>query len=299
MDTPAVKIPLLPQNDLDSIRNKMLDVAYAGQSENQKLDLYFPEGVKEPWPLIIHFHGGAFLFGTRRDIVLRPMLRALNHGYALASVEYRLSREARFPALVYDCKAAIRWLRAHAEELGVHPSRFAVWGPSAGGYLAAMMGVTQGNPTFEDLSMGSPDASSDVQAVIDWCGPVGDFCKMDEQILENALGLADHDDPLSPESRVLGHTIQEVRELSRLAAPITHITKDVPPILIQHGMADDLVPVQQSITFAREIERIAGEDRVSLRTYEGRGHHGQPWFDEPRVSDEVFAFLDDVFNRGV
>lgn len=298
MDTPDVRIPPLPQGDLDSIPYKMLDVAYAGQSENQKLDLYFPEGAEKPWPLIIHFHGGAFLFGTRRDIVLRPMLRGLRHGYAIASVEYRMSREARFPALVYDCKAAIRWLRAHADELGIDPSRFAAWGPSAGGYLAAMVGVTQGNPAFEDLSMGNPDASSDVQAVIDWCGPVGDFCKMDEQIRENGLGLADHDDPLSPESRSLGHAIQEVRELSRLAAPITHITKNVPPTFIQHGMADDLVPVQQSITFAREIEQVAGEDRVRLRTYNGRGHHGQPWFEEPWVSDEVFAFLDDVFGGG-
>ncbi len=298
MEDSRVVLPLLPRHELDAIRHKQLDVAYAKQSGSQMLDLYYPDGASGPYPLIIHFHGGAFLFGTRRDDNLRPMLRALKRGYALASVEYRLSGEARFPALVYDCKAAIRFLRANASRLHLDPWRFAAWGPSAGGYLAAMMGTTCGNPAFEDLTMGWAEASSDVQAVIDWCGPAGDFCLMDSQIRQNGFGAADHDDPLSPESRLLGHAIQEVRELSRLAAPVSHVHPGVPPFLIHHGEADETVPVQQSEALARRIRETAGADRVILRTFAGKGHHGQPWYDAEALTDEIFDFLDRVFQRG-
>lgn len=291
MEEPNFSIPTLPLSILGSYTQKYFDIAYAAQSYAQRLDLYFPNDKPGPYPLIVHFHGGAFMFGTKRDINLLPILRSLDQGYALASVEYRLSGEARFPALVYDCKAAIRYLRAHASALNIDPDMFIAWGPSAGGYLAAMMGVTGGNPAFEDLSMGNPEVSSQVQAVVDWCGPTGDFCLMDNQVRTNGIGAADHDHSLSPESRLLGCAIQRVRELSRLAAPITHVGESVPPFLIQHGEADGIVPFQQSIDFADRIARIAGKNRVTLRTYVGKGHHGEPWFDYPDITDEVFKFL--------
>jgi len=296
MEEPNFQIPRLAQSILDAIPRKILDMPYAQQSESQKLDLYFPECGRKPYPLVVHFHGGAFMFGTKRDDNLRPMLRSLDHGYALASVEYRLSGEARFPALVYDCKAAIRFLRANAEVFDIDAGKIAVWGPSAGGYLAAMMGATQGSPAFEDLSMGNGKVSSDIQAVVDWCGPAGDFCLMDAQIRQNGLGVADHDDPLSPESRLLGHAIQKVRELSRLAAPATHIHKNIPPFLIHHGQADETVPVQQSEELAKRIAAVAGAEKVHLHTFAGKGHHGQPWYDNICLTDEIFAFLKSVFD---
>lgn len=297
MEDYTFQIPLLPQAVLDGIPRKQLDIAYAGDSPNQKLDLYFPEEGRAPHPLILHFHGGAFAIGTKRDDNLEPMLRARTRGYAVASVEYRMSGEARFPALVYDAKAAIRFLRARADAWQLDPARFAVWGPSAGGYLAAMLGASNGNPAFESLEMGNAGQSSDVQAVVDWCGPAGDFCLMDAQIQENGVGKADHDDPDSPESRILGHAIQEVRELSRLAAPCTHVHPQVPPFLIHHGEADGVVPVQQSRRLAEAIARVAGEDRVTLRTFPGKGHHGEPWYHEPRLTEEVLDFLDAALQR--
>lgn len=292
MDTPDMKIPELPREILDGIGRKRLDIVYACQSDMQKMDVYYPDAGEGPFPVIVHFHGGAFLFGTRRDINLIPMLRALDRGYVLVSVEYRLSGEARFPALVYDCKAAIRYLRAHAQELCVDPERIAVWGPSAGGYLAAMMGTTGGNPAFEDLSMGNENYSSSVQAVVDWCGPAGNFCMMDAQIRAQGIGMADHDDPLSPESRLMGCAIQDVPQLCRLAAPLTHVHGDVPPFLIHHGEADGIVPCAQSHALADAIRRTAGESRVMLHTFEGKGHHGEAWYEEAAMTDEVFAFLD-------
>lgn len=292
----SFRIPLLPDAALAAIPKKHLDIAYASQSPNQILDLCLPEG-PGPFPLIVHFHGGAFALGTKRDANLAPMLRGIARGYAVASVEYRMSGEARFPALVYDAKAAIRFLRANAEKYRLDPARFAAWGPSAGGYIAAMLGATNSNPSFEDLAMGNAHASSEVQAVVDWCGPAGDFCRMDGEIRENGVGVADHDDPNSPESRILGCAIQKVRELSRLAAPCTHVGKDAPPFLIHHGEADPVVPVQQSRTLAAAIAAQAGPERVRLVTFPGRGHHGEPWFDEPAMSDAVFDFLDGALRR--
>ncbi len=298
MEDYSFQIPVLPQEVLDGIPRKHLDIPYASASPNQKLDIYLPEGGETPYPTIIHFHGGAFALGTKRDINLQPMLRGLQKGYAVCSVEYRLSGEVRFPALIYDAKAAIRFLRAHAEEYQLDPSRFAAWGPSAGGYIVGMLGTTVGIPAFEDLSMGNAEFSSAVQAVVDWCGPCGDFCRMDGQIRENGVGLADHDDPNSPESRLLGHAIQDMQELSRLAAPYVHAHRNVPPFLIHHGEADPVVPVQQSMALANAIEAAAGSERVTLYTFPGKGHHGEPWYEEEALSDGVFVFLDCVLQHG-
>lgn len=298
METPQVRIPPLAQAVLDTIPRKELDIPYADGSPSQRLDIYWPARGEGPFPVVAHFHGGAFMFGTRRDVNLAPMLRVLAHGYALVSVGYRLSGEARFPALVYDAKAALRFLRANAARYRLRGDQVAAWGPSAGGYLAAMLGATGGNPAFEDVTMGNAGESSAVQAVVDWCGPAGDFCRMDVQIRESGIGEADHDDPLSPESQLLGCAIQQVPELSRLAAPVTHVRADIPPFLIHHGEADGTVPVQQSIDLARRIEAVAGAGRVTLRTFAGKGHHGEPWYEAPALTEEVVRFLDGVFDGG-
>jgi acetyl esterase/lipase len=130
---------------------------------------------KKPYPTILYFHGGAFRFGEKDDSSLEPMLRGLAKGYAVASFQYRLSGEARFPAMIDDGKAAIRYLHAHSEEYGLDNQRFALWGPSSGGYLVSMLGLTTNNPAFDDLSLGNPSASENVAAVIDWCAPVSGF----------------------------------------------------------------------------------------------------------------------------
>ena len=289
MEHPGHVIPRLSQTVLDSIPTKLLDVHYADRSPDQVLDIYYPK-TKGPYSLIVHFHGGAFLFGTQRDVNLVPMLRGLDRGYAIISVGYRMSGEARFPAMIYDAKAALRFLRAHASSLNLLTDKIGVWGPSAGGYLVSMLGVTNDNPAFEDLSLGNPGFSSTVQAVVDWCGPCGNFLAMDPAIRANGFGDADHNDPLSPESRFMGAPIPHIPELVRLASPISHVSKHLPPFLIQHGEADPVVPVQQSQTYAQAIQEAGGS--VTLLTYPDKGHHGQPWYEEPWMSDLVFEFFD-------
>lgn len=288
------QIPILSQELLDSIITKYLDIPYCDESPSQVLDIYLPENTTKPYPVIMHYHGGAFMFGTQRDCNLEPILRGLARGYAVVSVQYRMSGEARFPAFVWDCKAAVRWVRANAEQYDLDHKKIAAWGPSAGGYIAAMLGVTADNPVFENPAQGNTEYSSEVQAVIDWCGPCGGFLNMDIEISKNEIGLSDHNDADSPESRILGAQITSVPELVEIAAPYRYAHKDVPPFLIIHGDADPIVPVQQSQTLANAIEKVAGKERVTLKTFAGKGHHGEPWYDESEISDLCFDFLEQV-----
>ncbi|MBE7017704.1 MAG: alpha/beta hydrolase, partial [Ruminococcaceae bacterium] len=166
MDGPPDFIPPLAQKILDAISEKYLEIPYCNGSPDQKLDLYLPENRSGKCPVIVHFHGGAFLFGTKRDDSVEPMLRGLDRGYAVVSAEYRKSGEARFPAMVYDAKTVIRWVRANAEKYGLDTERIAIWGPSAGGWLSSFVAVTNDNPAFEDLSLGYGEYSSRVHACV-------------------------------------------------------------------------------------------------------------------------------------
>lgn len=282
----------LDQAILDSIPRKELDIPYCSQSPLQILDLYLPENAPVPYPLIIHIHGGAFANGNQREDNVIPMLRGLKRGYAVASIQYRRSREALFPAQVWDAKAAVRFLRSNAARWNLDPERFAVWGPSSGGWLSAMTALTPGNPAFTDPSQGNAGVSETVQAVIDWCGPCGGFLEMDQAFRRSGLGVSDHDQADSPESRFLGRQITEVPELCRMACPCTYVSPEMPPVCIVHGGSDQVVPVEQSVTFARAIQDTAGDCRVELHIVEGKLHHGDPWYHEPWVTELCLDFLD-------
>lgn len=289
----------LTQEFLNQIDTKYFDIHYCEDSPMQIMDLYYPnEKSDEPYPVIVHSHGGGFANGDQRENNAEPMLRGLERGYVVASVQYRRSREAFFPAQLYDVKAAIRYLRAHAEELQLDTDRFAIWGPSSGGWLASMTGVTAGNPAFEDLDQGNAGYSSEVQAVIDWCGPCGGFLEMDKALKKSGCGVPDHNEADSPESRFLGRPITEVPELVKLACPCTYVTEKTPPVCIIHGSADQTVPVEQSITFYNTLVEKAGEDKVEIHIVEGKLHHGDPWFHEPWVADICLDFLDKVLKKG-
>lgn len=293
---PLVPIPALSQDILDSIEEKYLDIPYADVSESQKLDLYLPNRKSDkPYPVIVHFHGGAFMICSKRDDSVEPMLRGLERGYAVISAEYRKSGEARYPAMVYDAKAVIRWVRANAEKYNLDTEHIAVWGPSSGGWLSAYTAVTNDNPAFEDLSLGNAGFSSHVHACVDWCGPCAGFLEMDKAIRASGIGVADHDEPMSPESQFLGAPIPKVPELVRLASPMAHVGPDTVPFLIIHGGADPVVPVEQSIAFHEALEAAGVTAR--LHVAEGKPHHGDPWYHELWVSDMCLDFLDEQFGR--
>jgi acetyl esterase/lipase len=254
------------------------DLPYvSGGHERQKLDVYLPKDGTH-LPLIIHIHGGAFKMGSKEQGV---PLEYLSRGYAVASINYRLSQHAKFPAQIEDCKAAVRWLRAHATEYGIDPNRIAAWGASAGGHLAAMLGTTGDTREFD---VGEHlDQSSRVQAVVDYFGPT-DFLQMDAQRLPNGMT---HDPADSPESQLLGGAIQENPDKAARASPLTYVTRDDPPFLICHGDADPMVPHHQSELLEAAL-RQAGVP-VTFYTVKGGGH-GR--FSDPKVAELTQEFLE-------
>jgi acetyl esterase/lipase len=239
------------------------DIEYVpGGHARQKLDLYLPAGTNTALPLIIWIHGGAWRGGSKDNC---PAIRFVAKGYAVASVNYRLSQHAVFPAQIEDCKAAVRWLRAHAKDYGLDPNRFGAWGSSAGGHLVALLGTTGGVKEFEvGPNLG---VSSRVQVVVDFYGPT-DLLRMAEQSGPNSR--MDHNAPDSPESQLVGGTLQENKERAAKTNPIVYVSRDDPPMLLVHGDADPLVPHQQSEELYQAL-RKAGVD-ATLHIVKGGGH---------------------------
>jgi acetyl esterase/lipase len=289
-----VPTDLPPMMNVDHIKRKWLDIPYASQSLAQRMDIYIPEKGSGPFPVIVAIHGGAWMICDKRDVQQLPMLQGLNRGYAVVSINYRLSHEAKFPAQIFDCKAAIRFIRANAEKYSIDPDRIIAWGGSAGGHLSALLGTSAGVSELEDLSMGNAEYSSEVQLVVDWFGPTEDFLKMDEELSASKNGVPDHSQPNSPESLLLGKMITEAPELVKFASPMTYIHKDIPAFLIQHGSLDQLVPVEQSINFAKKIEEIAGKEKVILEILNG-SIHADPAFESKENVERVFKFIDEHF----
>jgi acetyl esterase/lipase len=241
------------------------DLAYVTDGHvRQKLDLYLPKHASEPTPLILWIHGGGWANGSKANCP--PLQEGLTEqGYAVGSMDYRLSGDAIFPAQIEDCKAAIRWLRAHAAEYNLDPDRIGVWGSSAGGHLVALLG-TSGHVTEFDVGE-HLDHSSQVQAVCDFYGPT-DLLQMDAHALPTAR--MKHDAADSPESRLIGGPIQAHPAQAAKANPITYVSQAAPPFLIVHGDKDPLVPLHQS-QLLFEALKSAGV-HVRFHTLKGAGH---------------------------
>jgi acetyl esterase/lipase len=232
-----------------------------------------------PAPGLIWVHGGAFRHGSK-DSGIGRLFPFARRGYVCASVEYRLSGEARWPAQIEDCKCAVRYLRAHAAELGLDPDRIGAWGPSAGGHLVAMLGVAPDRPELEGDG-GWAGQSSRVQAVCNWYGP-SDLPTMVEQPSSIDRRGAEY-----PESWLLGGRVQDHPDRARAASPTSYVAGGEPPFLIAHGDQDPVVPYQQS----QLLYETLGSSDVTLQTVGGAGHGG-PQFDHPALLDAVAAFFD-------
>lgn len=258
---------------------RLLNLVYVTNGhERQKLDLFIPPNATNPVPVIIWVHGGAWKAGSKEN---SPATRFLRNGYAVASINYRLSQHAIFPAQIEDCKGAVRWLRAHAKEYNLDPDRFAAWGASAGGHLVALLGTT-GNVKSFDVGE-NLDFSSRVQAVVDFFGPT-DLTLMSKDAPPN--GPIDHDAADSPESLLIGGPIQANKEKAAKANPINYVTRDAPPFLILHGDKDNLVPYQQS-ELLRDALQKAGVP-ATLNIIPGAGHG----FAGPEINRQVDEFLE-------
>ena len=266
------------------------DIVYS--DSGQKLDLYLPAYVTGQVPLIVYIHGGAFKGGDK-DRAAQPypqglagrktLVQVIPPGYVFASINYRLSGEATFPAQIHDCKAAIRWLRAHADEYHIDPARIGVWGASAGGHLAALLGTSGGNKELEGTG-GNPQFSSSVQAVCDHFGPTN-LVRMSEM-----LGQIDIE---NNESLYIGGPLKKNLEKANLANPITHIKEKTPPFLIIHGDSDVLVPSDQSRILYEAL--VKAKVTASLHIIPGAGH-GFAGATRQQI-DEIDRLTVDFFNK--
>lgn len=266
------------------------DVAY-GPARAHTLDLFLPSPDHVPARVIVFVHGGGWAEGDKADGQEKGALDGVRRGYAVASINYRLSGEATFPAAILDARAAISFLRANAKRYGLDKDRFAAWGDSAGGHIVSLLGTAAHAPIFAGASLGNADQPSTVKAVVDWFGP-NDFGSMDAEFKASGAGKPDKSAAGSFESKFLGKPVTQAPELVKAANPMTYITADCPAMLIQHGDKDDLVPIEQSIAFAAALKAKLPAGKVELDILKGAGHGGEA-FESAANLDRVFAFLDE------
>ena len=260
------------------------DVPYSSPAGSRPLtlDLYAPQPSPIPTPIVLYVHGGGWNSGDSRHALTfsdfpQALARLASNGYLVASVNYRLSQQAHFPAALQDVKTAIRWLRDHASDYGGDPTRLAVWGMSAGGQLAAMAGTSCGVPRFEpDANVGFNAPSDCVEAVIDWFGPM-DLEGLGDGEVAQYLGCEPANCP---------------PVVARLASPLTFISETTPPFLIQQGSADTVVVPEQSQKLYEALRRKAVPAEIVI--YPGVGHgftkDGKP---DPDTVTKALARLSD------
>ncbi len=253
------------------------DLAYVeGGHERQKLDLYLPR-TPGPHPLIVWVHGGAWSIGDKTICPAKPYV---TRGYAVASIGYRLSQHAIYPAQIQDCKAAVRWLRAHAKEYEIDPAHIGAWGSSAGGHLVSLLGATGDQRGFDVGA--NLDQSSAVQCVVDWYGPV-DFLHWG-----NSERLTPRVEPRT--AQLLGGMPATRQEEARRASPVYFVNAKTAPFLILHGDQDPRVPLQQSQELDDALRKAGVQSKLIVVA---GGEHGG----EPFMAPECRAAMDAFFAK--
>lgn len=248
------------------------------EGHSLKLDLYLPSDRSRPAPVVVFVHGGGWKNGSRQSGE-RTAAWLKEHGFAVASIDYRLTDVARWPAQINDCYAAVRWIRDHGDVYGLNGDQIGAWGTSAGGHLVALMG-TRPFP-------GTESTSSQVQAVCDWFGP-SELMTMPPNNVGN--GRTPEDVARSNGARLLGATVRDVPKLAADASAIDHVSSDDPPFLIMHGDQDPGVPLQQSRKLHAKLVLAGVSSR--LHVVEGAGHGGKQF-----STDESRSIVARFFKR--
>ena len=265
------------------------DIRYAHQSDRNLLDLCLPDGGSAA-PLVVFIHGGAFFLGDKSDCK-RERDGLVQAGFAVASVNYRYSAQAIWPAQLEDLKAAFAHLRAHAADYGYDGRRMASFGPSAGGHLSASIGIAL-----------AADPVTALDASVVWFPPV-DFPTMDDDIIATGVARATgrNDGPDSPESRLIGAHVETHPDLARAAGPIARLAElpsgaRLPDMLIMHGALDPYIAAAQSRRLHAAVAGFGTASRLDLDILPD-GTHGGGAFEEPQTMERVVAFLTASFAR--
>jgi acetyl esterase/lipase len=266
------------RSEASRVAGSQKDVVYATvDGKPLALDIHLPAGSAAP-PLVVWVHGGAWRTGDK-DEVPHPILEK---GFAIASVNYRLSGDARFPAAVHDIKAAIRFLRANAARYGFRADRIAIGGSSAGAHLAALVGVTNGHKELEGTVGDHLTQSSSVQAILDYYG-ASDLTTILEQSTPYGLNVR-----VPALEQWLGAGPEKAKALAELASPVLHVDRSDPPLFLLHGDRDPQMPINQ----AHQLEgayKALGLD-VALDVVHGAAHGGAAFY-APAHLDRAVAFL--------
>jgi acetyl esterase/lipase len=241
--------------------------------------------------LIIYIHGGGWMGGSK---VPCPFAHLVSQGYVVASVEYRFSQKALFPAQIQDCQAAIRWLRANSDKYNVDPKHVGVIGISAGGHLSALVGTSGGKDAFPPIG-GNEEQSDKVQCVCNIFGPAN-FATVLQQTADdkNVRNIFEFNKLNDPYSLLIGVNLDADREKTDAVSPIHYVSAGTPPMLILHGTHDALVPYAQSEELIAALK--ANEIPAWLQTLPGSGHGG-PAFEKPAISAMIETFFEKYLKK--
>jgi len=258
----------------DSNRTNIIrDIEYAQVGTNSlKLDLHLPDG-KARAPLIVWVHGGAWRSGSKTSM---PLAKLVEEGYAVASVDYRLSTQAKFPTQIHDLKAAIRFLRGHGDQWSLPSQKIVIAGDSAGGHLAALVGVSNGHTELEGEVGSNRGQSSDVQGIMSFYGGAN-LTTILKQSTPHGLNVR-----VPALDLLLGGQPEDVPELARLASPVFHVDRNDPPLLLLHGDQDPQMPINQAHELCGAYRKVNAP--VEFEVVHGAGHGGNAFYDAERLA---------------
>lgn len=249
------------------------DLKYAQVADQTlNLDLHLPRE-KARSPLIVWVHGGAWRSGSKKDM---PLAKLIEEGYAVASVDYRLSPQAKFPAQIHDLKATVRFLRGHGDEWRLPTKKILIAGDSAGGHLAALVGVSNGHGELEGDVGNDRTQSSEVQGIISFYGGAN-LTTILKQSTPHGLSVR-----VPALDLLLGGQPDDVPVLARLASPVFHVDRRDPPLLLLHGDQDPQMPVNQALELSGAYQKVKAP--VKLEIVHGAGHGGAIFYDADRLA---------------
>jgi len=258
------------------------DQPYASNTnQKQMLDLFLPKNrtTDQPLPVIVFIHGGGWKGGDRKRAAALVAEHARSGNYAGVTINYRLSDEAKWPAQIHDCKAAIRWIRGHAKEFNLDPNRIGVQGGSAGGHLATLVGLSGDSQELEGDVGDFKGLSSRVACIVNYCGP----SDLTQPLMQGEAALSD--DPAV--TGLLGSSLQEGLNAAKAASPINYVTADDPPLLIVHGTKDQRVDFQHALRLDAAMKKAQASSILIAVTDGGHGIQGGV-----ELSNRVMQFFD-------